>query len=54
MCKIICLKIAKMGYYGGNPDFVRKAPVDDIISILDYENYNIEYEKKFADLNRES
>lgn len=35
----ICLKVAKAGYYGGNPAFVRQAPVDDVLSILDYEHF---------------
>lgn len=42
--RIISLKVAKAGYYGGNPAFVRQAPIDDVISILDYENFLGEYE----------
>lgn len=43
-----------MGYFGGNPELVRAARVDDVFSILDYENFHTEYEEKFIELNKNS
>jgi len=40
----VCLRIAKSGYYSGDPGKVRKAPVDDVFRILDYENFLSDYE----------
>ncbi len=41
---MICVRIAKGGYFGGDPGQVRKAPIDDVFRILDYENFLSDYE----------
>jgi hypothetical protein len=50
---IIALKIAKMGYYGGNPENVLKARIDMVVSIMEYEKYTIDYENTYWELNKD-
>jgi hypothetical protein len=38
------LKVAKKGYYGGDPQKVREARLDDVLSILEYEGFLQDYE----------
>jgi len=40
-----------MGYYGGDPDKVRKAPIDTIMNILHFEKYEREYQETLGELN---
>lgn len=42
-----------MGYYGGNPTKVLKAPVDTVIDILTYSNYEVDYQEAIKELNYE-
>ena len=39
----LCIKVAKLGYYGGNPDKVREAPVTTILDVLHYETFEADY-----------
>ena len=48
----ISLRVARAGYYGGNPAFVRQAPADDVLSILSYENFLNDYELTEHELNK--
>lgn len=41
---MISLRIARQGYYSGDPGKVKNAPVDDVLRILDYEAFLNEYE----------
>ena len=36
---MICLKIARAGYYGGSPAAVRSACVTDVLDIFEYEHF---------------
>jgi hypothetical protein len=49
----LCIRIAKLGYYGGSPDSVKDAPVDTIIGILQYEKFESEYTETARELNNE-
>lgn len=40
----IALRLAKKGYYGGNPDNVLKAPIDTVLSIIQFEALESEIE----------
>lgn len=51
---MVCLKVAKYGYYGGDVDSVRKARVDDVVSILQYESFLSDYEEEFMGANRDN
>jgi hypothetical protein len=45
------VKLAKAGYYGGNPENVLNAPVDMVLSILGYENFEADYQRAFKHIN---
>jgi hypothetical protein len=45
--------VARQGYYGGDPDAVRRARVDDVMAILEYEEFLSDFEDAFAELNKE-
>jgi hypothetical protein len=47
----LSVRIAKMGFYGGDPDKVLKAPVTTIMNILAFERYEYEYQETFGELN---
>ena len=48
------MRIAKLGYYSGDPGKVRKALVTDIFDILDYEKFLNDYEFTEYKLNESS
>ena len=47
------IRLAKMGYYGGNPDSIKKAPVDSVLQIINYENFEIDLRAAYKELNDE-
>lgn len=49
---MIALKMAKMGYYGGDPINVLNARVDMVISIMEYEKFQNDYENTYWELNK--
>ena len=50
----LSVRIAKMGFYGGDPDKVRKAPVDTVMNILSFLEYESDYQETFGELNDRS
>lgn len=49
----IALRVAREGYFGGNPRNVLNARVDDVIAVMQYEIFNMAFEAAFVELNRE-
>jgi hypothetical protein len=49
----VSVKLAKLGYYGGNPDSILNAPIDIVVNILHYEQYEQDYEGAYIELNAE-
>lgn len=49
---LVALKIAKAGYYSGDPAKVLDARVDHIISIMEYEKFTMDYESAYTELNK--
>jgi hypothetical protein len=47
------VRLAKMGYYGGNPDLIKRAPVDSVLHIINYENFEIDLRAAHKELNDE-
>lgn len=45
------VKLAKQGYYGGDPDKVGKAPVTTVLNILCYETFEADYKLASKELN---
>lgn len=49
---MVALRIAKLGYYNGDLDNVLNANVDHVLSILDYESFNVDYERVHTEMNK--
>ena len=48
----IALRLAKAGYWQGDPGRILKAPADEVMAALQYENFCGEYEHAAMDLNK--
>ena len=49
---LIACRLAKSGYYEGDPDRVLQAPANMVQAILDYEDFLKAYEKVYVILNK--
>ena len=49
---MVALRLAKAGYYGGDPGRVKDAPVDDVLNAFAYEGFVSDYESVEYELNR--
>lgn len=49
----MAVRLARAGYYGGAVDAVLSAPVDDVVTVLEYEAFMNDYESTRYELNRE-
>lgn len=38
------IRLAKAGYYGGNPEAILNAPVDVVMHLIHYEQFEIDIE----------
>ena len=52
MALAIALRLAKAGYWQGDPGRILKAPADEVIGVLQYENFCSDYERAVIDLNK--
>jgi len=52
-CIFTAIKLAKEGYFNGNPQDILNAPVNVVQSILEYENFVYDYEQEYIALNKE-
>lgn len=50
----IALRLAKIGFYGGNPERILKAPVDIVLRMLDYEQFEADLSKAYEDIAKGS
>jgi hypothetical protein len=48
----MALRLAKDGWWGGDPGKVMDAPVEDVLDALAYERFRSEYESETMRLNR--
>ena len=51
---IVALKVAKAGYYNGDPDKVLQSRVDHVLMILDYEKFSYDYQDVYDEINKPS
>lgn len=49
---IACLKLAKAGYGGGNPEVIGEMSPSWVMKLLEYENFCGDYEDEYHQLNR--
>lgn len=50
---VIALRLAKAGYWGGDPEKVLEARVDMVMAAAGHETFLADYERAFIRLNRE-
>ena len=50
----MALRLAKAGYYGGDPGRVKEAPVGDVLNALSYEGFADLYSEVEYELNKPS
>ena len=48
----IALRLAKAGWWQGDPGKVLNAPVDDVLGALQYDNFLNDYERMTFELNK--
>ena len=51
---MVALRLARQGYYGGDPERVLKAPSDMVLAAAEYEGFLHDYEIAYYDLNKSS
>lgn len=51
---VISIRLAKAGYWAGNPEAVKDAPSDEVMRAWHYEQFVNDYERTWWNLNRES
>ena len=52
MALSIALRLAKAGYWNGDPSRVLKAPAGEVLAAVQYENFCGEYERAIVELNK--
>jgi len=45
------IRLAKEGYYGGNPQSICSAPVDIVLNMLNFEKFEDDYASEHARIN---
>ncbi|MDD5301504.1 MAG: hypothetical protein PHS14_00230 [Elusimicrobia bacterium] len=45
-------KLARAGYWGGDPGAVKRAPLDEVLAQMEYEDFCGEYEAADYELQR--
>jgi hypothetical protein len=48
----VALRLAKAGYWQGDPGIILKAPSDLVLAALQYENFVSDYERAAFELNK--
>lgn len=49
----ISLRLAKAGWWQGEPGRIMEAPADEVMAAIQYENFVSDYERATFDLNKE-
>lgn len=49
---IVCT-LAKLKYYGGNPDLIWESPVDRVINTYYFDAFSSDYETAFVEMNKQ-
>ena len=50
---MVAFRLASGGWWGGDPEKVLQAPVEQVMIALQYEKYKSDYEAVYVELNRE-
>lgn len=49
----MAIRLAKAGYGGGDPQKVLEFPADIVLAILQYEQFQMDFEAAYISMNRE-
>lgn len=49
---MVALKLARAGYWGGDPGAVKRAPLDEVLAAVDYDDFVGEYEAADFEMQR--
>lgn len=49
---VVALKLARAGYWGGDPGAVKRAPLDEVLAAADYEDFVGDYEAADFEMQR--
>lgn len=49
----IAIRLARQGYGGGDPRVILKMPSSMVMTAAHYENFIVDYESTYVELNRE-
>ena len=49
---MIALKLASLGYAGGDPEKVLNMRVDFVLAAIQYEKFKVDYDREWLELNR--
>jgi hypothetical protein len=52
MALVIALRLAKAGYWQGDPGRILKAPTDEVLAAVQYEIFTGEHERMTYELNK--
>ena len=50
--ELVCLKLAKEGYFEGNPEIIAKIKVSWILKTFDYMNFQFDFKEEMRVLNK--
>jgi hypothetical protein len=42
-----------MGYYGGNPETILDSPLDIVLSVVEFESFDMDFFRAYNELNKE-
>lgn len=51
---MVALRLAKAGYYDGDPEKALNASADMVMAVVQYESFVNDYERTVVDMNREN
>lgn len=49
---MLALRLAKDGWWGGDPGKVMDAPVEEVLDVIAYDTFRAEYENELFRLNK--
>jgi len=49
---MVALRLAKAGWWGGDPEKVKRAPADSVSKAMQYEGFLADFEEAFIELNK--
>lgn len=50
---MIALKLAKAGWWGGDPGKIMRAPSSEVLAVVEYQAFVSDYEQASLELNKE-